>query len=236
MTSTSPFLRSSVLIRSLRLLCLLLSAGNASAQTADLPVRRLEIDLGGGWLGRASAGEADAELLANNREPQAFALFAADGRFAGSGMFQARAGTTLNRRFAVEGGVVISRPSLEVSTSADVEGGPSITIVERIDQYFFEGSVLILIDEVAGPRTVPYAVVGGGYLRQLHEGRTVIEHGQLFHAGGGLKHWLRADNSGRLRGVGVRADARLYLLVSGAGIGDGPRPHLAATGSVFLAF
>jgi hypothetical protein len=225
-------------IRRCLVAAILLWAAPAVAQTADnrLP-NRLEIDVGGGWLTGASLGEANAELLANERERTPFQLFAADGRFAGAPTLHARAGFAVNRRFAVEGGMAFSRPNVEVSTSADVEGGPSLTIAERIDQYVFDGSVLILIDEARiGTSTVPYAAVGGGYLRQLHEGLTLVEHGYLLHAGGGLKHWLRARRTGRLRAAGVRADLRVYALSSGVSLDDRPRPRIAISGSVFFGF
>jgi hypothetical protein len=218
------------------MLALATTAAHAQA-IGERPAGRIEVDIGGGWLGGGSVGEADAELLANERERRPFTLFSADGRFSSVPALHARAAFALNRRFTVEGGVVFSRPNLEVSTSADVEGGPSLTIVERIDQYFFEGTVLVLIDEARmGARTVPYAAAGAGYLRQLHEGLTVIEHGQVFHAGGGLKHWLVARNAGRIRAAGLRADARVYVLASGAALDDRPRPRLAISGSVFVAF
>jgi hypothetical protein len=209
-----------------------------AAQTADnrLP-GRLEIDFGGGWLTGGSLGSADAELLANERERRPFELFAVDGRFGGSPTFHARAGFALNRRYALEGGMAFSRPDVEVSTSADVEGGPSLAVVERIDQYVFDGSLIILIDEARiGTSTVPYAAVGGGYLRQLHEGLTLVEHGYLLHGGGGLKHWLRARRTGRLRAAGVRADVRIYAMSSGVSLDDRPRPRIAISGSVFLGF
>src|SRR5688500_15340872 len=123
-------------MRALLTIALVLVAAAAGAQTADdRPLRRLEVEAGGGWLGGGSLGSADAELLANNREPQPFTLFAADGRFAGAPTFHARAGMAWSRRLAFEGGVVISRPDVDVSTSDDFEGGPSLTIVERVGQY-----------------------------------------------------------------------------------------------------
>jgi hypothetical protein len=94
-----------------------------------------------------------------------------------------------------------------------------------------------MIDEWRmGRRTVPFAAGGVGYLRQLHEGLTVIEQGHFYHAGGGVKHWLMTRERGRLRAVGLRADARLYLLAEGISFDADPRSHLAISGSVFLAF
>ena len=37
-------------------------------------------------------------------------------------------------------------------------------------------------------------LAGAGYLRQLHQDRTLIEHGQIFYAGGGLRYWLRGGD------------------------------------------
>ena len=43
----------------------------------------------------------------------------------------------------------------------------------------------------------PFVTAGGGYLRQLHEGLTVIEEGRVFYVGGGARYWIFA----RARGV-----------------------------------
>lgn len=213
-------------------------AGSAQAQTADeRPLRRLEVEMGGGLIGGAAAGEADATLLANDPVRRPLTLFETTTRIGPAPAFHVRLGAALSRRITIEGGVVLSRPELRLSTSGDAESGPSLTIVERIDQYFFEGSVLILIDEARlGGRTVPFVAAGGGYLRQLHEGQTIIEHGVLFHAGGGLKHWFLARSQGALRGAGMRADARVYILRDNIAIEDRPRPHGAVSGSLFLVF
>ena len=67
------------------------------------------------------------------------------------------------------------------------------------------------------------AVAGG--LRGLHDayhrlvrrfGVGIDDDDRVFHAGGGLKHWLVARNAGRIRAAGLRADARVYVLASGA--------------------
>lgn len=220
------------------LLVLLLVAVPASAQTAnDPPIRRLQIDFGGGLLGGATLGSADANLRANATTPQPYRVFSSDNQVAPSPSFHVRAGYDLTRRLGVEGGVVLSRPKIESSLSGDIEGAPSITVDERIDQYFLEGSVVFRLDEMRiGRSTVPFVAGGAGYLRQLHQGLTVIEQGHLFHLGGGLKHVLTLRNRGLLRAAGIRADARVYLLTSGYSFDDGPRPHLAASSGMFLVF
>jgi hypothetical protein len=83
---------------------------------------------------------------------------------------------------------------------------------------------------------VPFAAAGIGYLRQLHEGLTLVEQGHLYHLGGGLKHWLAVRDRGRIRALGVRTDARLYLLRDGIAFKDRPRPLGAISGSLFIDF
>lgn len=219
-------------------LCGLWVPAAAHAQTADdRPVRRVEVDVGGGLLGGAALGAADANLLANSATRQPFRVFVAESRFGIARPLHARAGFAFNRRFAVEGGLVLSHPEMRTSVSGDVESAPSLAVVQRVDQYFFEASVVVMLDQWrVGSRTVPFAVAGGGYLRQLHEGLTVIEQGHVYHAGGGVKHWLFARDRGRLRAAGLRADARLYLLANGISFDAGPRPHTAISGGVFVAF
>ena len=214
------------------------AAASAQAQTtADRPQARVEVEVGGGLLGGAPLGSGDANILANNPTRQPFRMFSADTRMARAGALHLRAGVALTRRFGVEGGVVVGHPEVRTSLSADVESAPPLTVVERIDQYFVEASVIVMLEQWrVGRGTVPFAAAGGGYLRQLHEGLTVVEQGHLYHAGGGVKHWLVARDRGRVRTAGVRADARMYFLAKGVAFEDGPRPHAAISGSVFVGF
>lgn len=216
----------------------LVLAAPAYAQSAgDPPIRRVEVEVGGGILGGASLGSADANLRANATTKQPYRLFSTGTRIASERSVHARVGFALNRRFAVEAGGVFSRPAIRTSVSGDVEGAPALTVDERVDQYLVEASLLVRLDEIRlGSRTVPFLAGGAGYLRQLHEGLTVIEQGHFYHLGGGLKHWLLARDRGFVRAAGLRADARVYVLMSGMSFDGRPRPHGAASGSFFLAF
>ena len=213
----------------------LLVAVPATAQTPVLPVARFEIDAGGGWLGGARLGARDADLRA--AAPAPFRLFSVDSRFEAAPTFHVKAGVAFSRRLGVEAGITLSHPELRASVSNDAEAAPPITIAERIDQYSVDASVIVMIGELAiGRRTVPFVAAGLGYLRQLHEGRTVVEEGRVFQAGGGIKHWLMARDQGFISGAGLRVDARLYLVSGGIAFEDRPRPHGAVSGSVFLTF
>jgi len=216
----------------------MLAAAPAAAQTPDAArIGRVEVDAGGGWLAGADLGSGDANLRAATATPTPFRLFSVDSRFAAAPSIHARAGYALSRRFVVEGGITLSHPELRASISNDVEAAPPITIAERIDQYGIDASLVVMLHELAiGARTLPFLAGGTGYLRQLHEGQTVVEQGHFFHAGGGVKHWLLARDRGFLNGAGVRVDARVSFMSGGIEFEDRPRPQGAVSGSVFLAF
>jgi len=201
------------------------------------PVRRVEIDVGGGVLGGAELGSVDANLRANAQARQPLRLFTADSRFARAPVLRVRAGFALTRRFAVEGGLMFGRPEIRTSITADSEGAPSLTGVERVDQYVVDASLVMVLDGLrVGARMVPFVAGGGGYLRQLHEGQTVIEQGQVYHAGGGVKYWLLARDRGLVRATGLRGDAGVQVMRGGISFEDRPRPHVAISGSVFVGF
>ena len=202
-----------------------------------VPVGRVEVDAGGGWLGGAGVGSSDANLRAATAAPTPFRLFSVESRFAAAPTFHARVGYAFTSRFGVEGGLTLSRPELRASITNDAEAAPPVTVAERVDQYGIDAGLVVMIRELAiGGRTIPFASAGAGYLRQLHEGQTVVEQGHFFHAGGGVKHWLLARERRFINGAGLRVDARLYLMSDGITFDDRRRPHGAISGSVFLAF
>jgi hypothetical protein len=209
-----------------------------AAQTADQRrVRRVEVEAGGGILRGADLGSADANLRASDPARRPVRLFSAGSRFASAPTVHVRAGFAVTRRIGVEGGVMLSHPDLRTSISADAEDTPPITIAERIDQYNIDVGVVVMLSELSlGGRTVPFVAAGAGYLRQLHEGQTVVEQGRAYHAGGGVKHWLLSRDRGFITAAGVRADARVYLMSKGISFEDRLRPHVSISGSVFVAF
>jgi hypothetical protein len=210
----------------------------AAAQTTDsLPARRFEIDAGGGWLAGARLGSTDGNLRSPADAQAVFRLFSVDSRFAGAPTFHVRTAYAISPRFGLEAGLTFARPELRASVSNDAEAAPPITITERVDQYSIDAGVIIMIRELGlGGRTWPFVAAGAGYLRQLHEGHSVIDHGRFLHAGGGIKHWMLVRNGGFISGAGLRADARLYVMSGGIAFDEDPRPHAAISGSAFVTF
>jgi hypothetical protein len=214
------------------------SAGSVWAQAAvDRPVRRIEADAGAGILGGGGLGSADANLRRNDPVRETFRLFATSSDVGRAPLWLVRLAFPFNRRFAIEGALTKATPGVRVSATSDFEGAPSITTTETIDQYFIDGSVLVMLDELQiGTRAVPFAAAGAGYLRQLHEGQRLVEQGQVYHAGGGMKYWLLTRKAGAVRSAGLRADARAYFLRGGISFDNRPRSHVAISGSVFVGF
>jgi hypothetical protein len=223
-------------LRFLPPLLLLLASVPAYAQPASdqRPERRFEIAAGGGWFSGGAFGSGDANLRA--RDGTEYLLFSTTSRFTGGALLEARVGFVLTRRYVVEGRIGMSRPDLRTSVSADVEGAPALTVSERVDQYAIDGALLVMLDRFRLGGVIPFASGGAGYLRQLHEGLTLIEEGAVVHLGGGAKHWLFVHRDGVVKAVGIRGDARVYLLIGGVRQDDRPRPHGAVSGSVFVTF
>jgi hypothetical protein len=107
--------------------------------------------------------------------------------------------------------------------------------VERLDQYLVEAGILFMLDELRFGSTVPFVTGGAGYVRQLHEGLTLIDQGRDYYVGGGVKHRFLTRTRARLKSAGLKAEARLRLL-AGDLVFDAVVPRLGISGSVFVAF
>ena len=211
--------------------------GAAAAQPLDRPVHRFEASVGALWLGSGELGSEDADLRQNGTPPGDFTVFATDTRVEASPGFDGRVAYWLTRSIAVEAGFVVSRPAVSSRVTDDIEEAADLTLEEDLEQYFVDVGAVLLLDRLSiGERTVPFVSGGAGYLRQLHEGRTLVETGQVYHVGGGLRHWLRMRDAGFLRAAGLRVDARIYMLANGVAFESGARPHAAVSGALFLTF
>lgn len=209
---------------------------NPGSAQAPAPAPRLEVAVGGGLVTGTDVGGANADLRANTLQPEPFRLFTSSGTFDGSAVAAAHATVPLTRRFAAEVLLLFGRPELGVSVASDAEAAATVTIVERVDQYFIAAGIVVMLDELRLGRMVPYVAGGAGYLRQLHEGRTVVEHGHLYHLGGGVKHWWLARDRGAIKSAGVRGDVRLYVVVDGIAFDGRFRRQAAVTGGAFVGF
>ncbi|HLG58294.1 MAG TPA: hypothetical protein VI485_23315 [Vicinamibacterales bacterium] len=211
------------------------SPAPAGAQSPAPPLHRLELSVAVGVLGGASLGSSDANLRpSTSGEP--YKLFGTNSRLTSAPILDLRAGIAVTRRYAFEAHVLFGHPELRTDISADVEGAPAITAVERLDHYLIDGGVNVRLEELRWKGLTPFAAAGAGYLRQLHEGLTVIEEGRVYYVGGGANYWLFSRMRGLLRAAGARADLRLNRLSGGIALDEGLRSHVSVSGSFLVAF
>jgi hypothetical protein len=217
------------------MLALAVVAPPAAAQAVPEPGRHLEVAVGVGLMVGAALGEQAADLRAGGSGAP-FRLFAAESVLASSALVDLRVGVPVSGRVTIEGRAAISRPELRTTVSGDLESPSTVTLAERIDQYALDAGVRVALHEWRVAGLVPFATVGAGYLRQLHENETLVEESASYYVGGGVTRWLLTRQAGAVRAAGVRADARLHILSGGDSLGDGRRRQRSLSGSVVVAF
>jgi hypothetical protein len=205
------------------------------AQTTEPPLRRFELAVGIGFLGGASLGDADADLRSGT-PPDPYRLFGTSSRVLGTTALDLRAGFDLSPRIGFEAHALFGHPEVRTTVEGDVEGAPTIEVVERLDHYLIDGGIVVRLDELRVKGIRPFATAGGGYLRQLHEGLTVIEEGQVFYFGAGARYWIFARSRGVPRAGGLRADFRWNILTGDVVVDERTRQQPSISASFFLLF
>ena len=215
------------------LLLWLLAPAAAAAQPSEPLPGRFEVALGGRWTGALGFGKADA--LETRASGATFALFATDTELTASTGAEARIGIRASRILQIEASATYASSDLRTRISSDAEGIPDVTASESLMQFAFEGALLAELDRWRiGRRTVPFVSVGGGFLRQLHEGRTLAEVGGTYHISAGVRYPLATRAAARLKAIGLRADVRAVVRTGGAAFDNRARVSPAAGVSLFL--
>ena len=187
-------------------------ARSASAQHAGPPtlrVHRATVSGGVTWSGSYPVGTRNAILRSSavGPSPPPFTLFSAASTVESIAGLEGRVGFAVTRTLAIEVGSAFAKPRVSIAISADPEAAAQVLEGAALDQYVFDAGAVWQLPFRFGPRARPFVSGGAGYLRQLHHGRTLVESGQIYYAGGGVRYWIRGG-SGTTRSLGVRADAR----------------------------
>ena len=200
--------------------------------------RSFEIAVGGEVLTPQSLGSSAASLTSNNQAGTPSPYFVVDGTRPTAPGFSGRIGYNITAMLTVEGGVVISRASVQGIVSGDVEGATAPTLTDRMTQYFVDVSILAHLQHLSfsSGAGVPFLEAGGGYLRQAHEGNLAIDTGQIYHFGGGVTYMFSRRSTGMLTGLGVRADARVYVPRRGYTFAGSQQVFAGLGGSLVMAF
>jgi hypothetical protein len=216
-------------------LLLAIVPGRSLAQSVEPPLHRLELAAGVGFLGGAALGTADADIR-SGASSDPYRLFTTSSRSSDARVVDLRAGVDLTRRFGVEARAVFGHPEMRTAISSDAERAPDLTASERLDHYFIDGGIVIRLDEWRIKGVRPFVSAGGGHLRQLHEGLTVVETGRVFYVGGGARRIVMQHPRGLLRAFGVRGDVRLNVVSGGITVEDETRRQISASASLFVMF
>jgi hypothetical protein len=190
----------------------------AAAQAAEPSYRpnHITISLGGAMAGGYPVGDMTANLRRNATGiPPPYPLLRAESRIARVWSTDVRVGVALSRSLELEVGGLYATPRLETTISQDDELGEGAFASEQIEQYAVEVSGVYLIPNLTvASRLRPYVIAGGGYLRQLHEGRFKVETGSTMHLGAGLRYWWRGGRVNQ-RSLGARAEVRYVRRTGG---------------------
>ena len=136
---------------------------------------------------------------------------------------------------AVEVSGRYSTPALTVTVSQDGEHDGNAILLETLAHYAVDVSGVYQLPINLGRRASPYVIGGGGYLRQLHEGRLLVETGHTVHAGGGVRFWLRGGSAAS-RALGLRAEARYVRRSGGVDFADQTRAYPSFSLLAFAGF
>jgi hypothetical protein len=209
---------------------------DARAQSVDgrLP-GRFEFAIGPMWLGRTSFGTSDASETA--ADGGRFRLFSTSTELKSASGFEARVGVRMTRALQGEAVAAYSVPVLTTKTSGDVENAAPVSATEPITQLTIQGAIVAhLTAWHVGRGGVPFVTAGAGYLRQLHQSHTLVETGETYHLGGGVKYLLLSRGAARLKGLGVRAEVRAIAGTKGIAIDHRLHISPALAASIFVRF
>jgi hypothetical protein len=210
------------------LVCLCVGCGIAQAQVT--------VNGGLGWSGGHDVGAATATLRTNapGATPPPFTLFNVDTRMEPSPGGEVRVGVAIGSRFTIEGGALLARRQLAFSITGDRESSAQQFEGETVHHYVFDAGLQWELPVARGPRLRTFAGGGAGYLRELHQDRTLVESGQVYYFGGGMRYWLRGRPESS-RSLGLRGDVRLNLRRNGIDFDDRTRLYPTVSLLMFLA-
>ena len=218
--------------------CLMLVlARTAEAQEAPaFRPHRVVLDGGMTWSGGYAVGDVNAQLRGNapGSTPPPFTLFSASSDVSRTPGLSVRVGVTLTPQLIIEGGGSFAMPRVGFAIAQDPEVGAQRIEGEQLKQYVVDAALVWHLPLRLGSRARPFVIGGGGYLRQLHEERTLVETGQVYYGGVGARYWLRGG-AATARSFGIRADVRANVRRGGIDFENKVRVFPALAAHLFLS-
>ena len=211
--------------------CVCLTASPGFAQESS----RFEVGVGALWTGASSYAPVDATETGSTGNP--FPLFSTKSDLAASIGVESRLAVRLSKTLQIEGLGAYSKPHLVTRISEDFESAAATTTTEETIRVRVEGAIVAhLLRWRIGTHAVPFVTGGGGYVRELHEGQTIVKTGRSYFLGGGLRYSVRARPGGYLKMLGFRGDVKAVIRRGGLSLDDRVHVTPAVAASVFLGF
>jgi hypothetical protein len=197
---------------------------------------QVTINGGLGWSGGYGTGGSSAQLRTNaaGATPPPFTLFTVDSRVTPSPGGEVRVGVSITPRVAIEGGALFSRPRLGFSIAGDREAAAQEFEGESLQHYVFDAALLWNVPVIHRPKFRTFAIGGGGYVRELHQDRTLVESGQIYYLGGGARYWVRGGAESN-RSIGLRGDVRINMRRNGIDFDNESRIYPTISVLMFVA-
>ena len=218
-------------------LCIVSVGGVRAAAAQSLPATgpgRIEVSVGALRVAHQALGSTDA----NETTPGGGSLktFTASSDLASVAGLEGRIAVRLMRSLEAEVEASYGTPQLDVTISNDFENAAPVTAVERVQQFTVGAGVVWYVPRPRTSRLAPFVAAGGGYLRQMHEKRTLLETGQYYQLGGGVKLLLFSRPRGFLNAAGVRLDVRAVVRKDGVAFDDLAHTSPAFGAAAFVRF
>jgi hypothetical protein len=194
----------------------------------------VELAVGVRWTGPTELGSADASETASNGSR--FRLFGTRTSLELATGVEGSFRMQLGSSFDVGVSSSFSQAKLRSEIASDVEGVPDVEALENINELAIEGTMLARLNWRPFGAARPFISGGAGYLRHLHEDRTLIESGYIFHLGAGIDYVLRTGGTGIVKTTGIRLDGRAVIRARGVAFDDRSRVAPAVTAAMFLRF
>jgi hypothetical protein len=196
---------------------------------------RFELSIGALWMGGESYGSHDASLT--TATGGSIRLFSTSSELDSTAGLELRFAGRVAANIDAEVAASYATPELRTTISGDLEAAGSTVAVETVQQFIIEGAAIIKLTRWRPrPRVLPFVSVGAGYLRQLHDAKTLVETGQTYHVGGGAKLAMVSRRDSRLKEIGLRMEARACIRNGGVALDERSHTTAAITAALFARF
>jgi hypothetical protein len=142
-------------------------------------------------------------------------VFDSSSRFEQAACPEARVSVRLTRAIDGEGSIAFGRTQLTTRISQDPEATDA-TASEPVSVYMLDAGVRARLGRWRRGDSTPFVTAGAEYLRQLHDGHTLVEDGLAWYVGGGLLYPTRNAAVRGSKSAALRIELRATILPGGS--------------------